>query len=197
MVRHNWTESFITAFNLGDAWLPSSTDPVTYYRGIITFVGDPQPQVLEQTVIELTDTGGFIGGKLYSVVVNGNRCDVTTTATNTIDSVGEFLANYISSTDPVVNAFFNSTSNILTLKSILPGNYNIAASTGVPSPTVAVLIPKDNPEMNLRILVSGNTGGRLPNTSMSSCQVYTEVVTIEVLDPPTITQVSGDTSPQI
>ena len=32
---------------------------------------------------------------------------------------------------------------------------------------------------------------------MESCQVYTEVVTIEVLDPPFITQVSGDTSPQI
>ena len=32
---------------------------------------------------------------------------------------------------------------------------------------------------------------------MESCQIYTEVVTIEVLDPPTITQVSGDTSPQI
>ena len=85
----------------------------------------------------------------------------------------------------------------MTLKSILPGNYNIAASTGVPSPTVAVVIPKDNPEMNLRILVSGNTGGRQPNLSMESCQIYTEVVTIEVLDPPTITQVSGDTSPQI
>ena len=36
-----------------------------------------------------------------------------------------------------------------------------------------------------------------PNLSMESCQIYTEVVTIEVLDPPTITQVSGDTSPQI
>ena len=32
---------------------------------------------------------------------------------------------------------------------------------------------------------------------MESCQIYTEVVTIEVLDPPTITQVSGNTTPQI
>ena len=32
-------------------------------------------------MIELVDTGGFVGGKLYSVVVNGNRYDVTTTAT--------------------------------------------------------------------------------------------------------------------
>ena len=83
--------------------------------------------------------------KLYSVVVNGNRYDATTNATNTIDSIGKFFANYISSTDPTVNGFYNSSSNILTLKSILPGNYNIAASTGVPSPTVAVVIPKDNP----------------------------------------------------
>ena len=35
-------------FNLGDPWLPSSTDPATYYRGIITYVGDPQPQPTEQ-----------------------------------------------------------------------------------------------------------------------------------------------------
>ena len=72
-----------------------------------------KPQALEQTMIELVDTGGpFVGGKLYSVVVNGNRYDVTTAATSTIDSVGEFLANYISTTDPTVNGFFNAASNI-------------------------------------------------------------------------------------
>ena len=40
--------------------------------------GDPTT-TLEQTMIELSDTGGFVGGKLYSVIVNGNRYDVTTT----------------------------------------------------------------------------------------------------------------------
>ena len=198
----NWYDiqgqrSAALAFNLGDAWLPSSSDPATYYRGIITYVGDPQPQAVEQTMIEIVDTGGFVGGKLYSIVVNGNRYDVTSNATNTSDSIGNYFASYISSTDPTVNASYNSVSNILTLKSILPGNFNIAASTGLPSPTVAVIIEKVNPEVNLRILVSGNTGGRLPNVLMESCQVYTEVVAIEVLPPPSITQVSGDTSPQI
>ena len=38
----NGERSSSLAFNLGDAWLPSSTDPATYYRGIITYVGDPQ-----------------------------------------------------------------------------------------------------------------------------------------------------------
>ena len=33
----------------------------------------------------------------------------------------------------------------------------------------------------MRILVTGNTGGRLPNNNMNSCQVYTRVATIEVL----------------
>ena len=199
----NWADidgerSASLAFNLGDAWLPSSTEPATYYRGIITYVGDPEPQTIEQTMIELVDTGtGFSGGKTYSIVINGNRYDATSNATNTIDSVGEFFASYISATDPTVDGIYNSDSNILTIRSIIAGNYNIAASTGVPSPTVAVIIPKESPELNLRIFVSGNTGGRLPNTSMESCQVYTEVVTIEVLDPPFITQVSGDTSPQI
>ena len=109
----------LLAFNLGDSWLPSSTEPATYYSGIITYVGDPQPETLEQTIIELSPTGGFIAGKLYSVVVNGNRYDVTTNATNTIDSIGEFLSNYISSMDPTVNAFFNSSSNILTIRPIV------------------------------------------------------------------------------
>ena len=40
-------------------------------------------------MIELISTGGFVGGKLYSVVVNGNRYDITTGSTNTIDYVGE------------------------------------------------------------------------------------------------------------
>ena len=140
---------------------------------------------------------GFPGGKLYSIVINGNRYDLTTTNTYTLDTIGEFFANYISSVDPTVDGIYNSDSNILSIKSIIPNNFNIAASTGIPSPTIAVIVPKDNPEVNLRILVSGNTGGRQPNLSMESCQIYTEVVTIEVLDPPFITQVSGDTSPQI
>ena len=58
----NWEDidgerSASLAFNLGDSWLPSPTDPATYYRGIITYVGDPQPQAIEQTMIELVDTG--------------------------------------------------------------------------------------------------------------------------------------------
>ena len=28
-------------------------------------------------MIEFVDTGGFVGGKLYSIVINGNRYDVT------------------------------------------------------------------------------------------------------------------------
>ena len=36
-----------------------------------------------------------------------------------IDSVGEFLANYISSTDPTVDGLYNSSSNILTIKPIV------------------------------------------------------------------------------
>ena len=94
----------------------------------------------------------------------------------------KFFANYISLTDPTVNGFYNSSSNILTLKSILPGNYNIAASTGVPSPTVAVVIPKENPEMNMKILVSGNTEADKSNLSKDKLSDIYEVVTIEVLD---------------
>ena len=40
-------------FNLGDSWLP--TMPVTYYRAIITYVGDPQPSNLEQTSIRFNN----------------------------------------------------------------------------------------------------------------------------------------------
>ena len=114
-------------------------------------------------------------------MVNGNRYDATTTGTTTIDSIGEFFQNYISSTDPTVDGLYNSSSNILTIRPIVLGSYNIAASTGVPSPTIAVVVPDENARINMRILVSGNTGARLPNISMQSCQIYTEVVTVEVL----------------
>ena len=40
-------------------------DPAAYYRGIITYVGDPQPQSLEQTMIELLPTGGFVGQIIF------------------------------------------------------------------------------------------------------------------------------------
>ena len=65
----NWSDipgqrSAALAFNLGDSWLPSSTDPATYYRGVITYVGDPQPQAIEQTMIELIDL------QVVSLVVN-------------------------------------------------------------------------------------------------------------------------------
>ena len=66
-------------FNLGDSWLP--TMPVTYYRAVITYVGDPQPSNLEQTSIRFNNNGvGFSGGQNYSIVINGTEYEITSTA---------------------------------------------------------------------------------------------------------------------
>ena len=43
-------------------------------------------------MIELVDRGtGFPGGKLYSIVINGNRYDLTTTNTYTLIQSVNFL----------------------------------------------------------------------------------------------------------
>ena len=98
-------------------------------------------------MIELIDTGTD-WWKTYSIAINGNRYDLITTIVYTLDTIGEFFANYISSVDPTVDGRHNPDSNILSIQSIIPVP-SIAASTGIPSPTIAVVIPKDNPEVNL------------------------------------------------
>ena len=182
-------------FNIGDSWMP--TQPATYYRGVITYVGDPVPAALEQTYIELTDVAGpFTGGMTYSVAINGNEYSVVSSNTSDIDSIGEALANSITLNDFVVNAEYNAATDILTIIPVTAGTYNIAASTGAPSPTIAFTMPDTGSELNMTIFVQGNTGARAPNTNMESCQVYTEIVAIEVIPQPTLVQVSGDPSPQ-
>ena len=196
----SWTDisgqqSATLDFSIGDAWIP--TQPATYYRGVITYVGDPVPAAYEQTSIELIDeAGAFTGNLTYSIAINGNQYSVVSSNTSDIDSIGAALANSITVNDFVVNAEYNASTDILTIVPVTAGTYNVAASTGAPSPTIAFTLPTTGRELNMRILVQGNTGGRTPNTNMESCQVYTEVVAIEVVPQPTLVQVSGDPSPQ-
>ena len=196
----SWTDisgqqSATLDFSIGDAWIP--TQPATYYRGVITYVGDPAPAAYEQTSIELIDeAGAFTGNLTYSIAINGNQYSVVSSNTSNIDSIGAALANSITVNDFVVNAEYNASTDILTIVPVTAGTYNVAASTGAPSPTIAFTLPTTGRELNMRILVQGNTGGRTPNTNMESCQVYTEVVAIEVVPQPTLVQVSGDPSPQ-
>ena len=65
----------------------------------------------------------------------------------------------------------------------------------VPITTIAFILPI-NAEFEYEILVQGNTGARLPNTLMESCQVYTDPVSIEVTSPHILNQIDGDNSPQ-
>ena len=181
-------------FNLGDSWLP--TMPVTYYRAVITYVGDPQTSNLEQTSIRFDNNGvGFSGGQNYSIIINGTEYGITSTATDSLDSIGDKFANKVSLENFNVNAEYNSDNNILTIVPLVADTYNVAASTGSPSPTIAFISPI-NAEFGYKILVQGNTGARLPNTMMESCQVYTDPVAIEVTSPHILNQVNGDNSPQ-
>ena len=181
-------------FNLGDSWLP--TMPVTYYRAVITYVGDPQPSNLEQTSIRFNNNGvGFSGGQNYSIVINGTEYEITSTGSDTLDSIGDKFANKVSSENFNVNAEYNSDNNILTIIPLVADTYNVAASTGSPSPTIAFISPS-TAEFDYKILVQGNTGARLPNTSMESCQVYTNPIAIEVTSPHILNQIDGDNSPQ-
>ena len=196
----NWTDingqqTNILTFGLTDTWLP--TGPATYYRGVITYVGDPRPEAIEQSTVQFIDEGAtFTGGQTYTIGISGSAYSVVSSNTSTVDSIGEALATLITNNDFTVNAAYNDLTNILTIYAITPGMYNVAASTGTPDPTVAFVVPTTGRELNMRILVSGNNGARLPNNNLETCQVYTEVVTIEVAPQPTFTQISGDPSPQ-
>ena len=198
--QFSWTDisgqqSATLDFSVGDAWLP--TIPVTYYRGVITYVGDPVPTAYEQTSIEFIDEGiGFTGNLTYNIAVNGNQYSVVSSNTSTIDQIGQVFAADITLNDFDVNATYNDATNILTIAPITLGSFNIAASTGSPSPTIAVSLPRTGQELNMRVLVQGNTGARTPNTNMESCQVYTKVAVIEITPQPILTQLSGATSPQ-
>ena len=199
--QYNWNDitgqqSETLTFNIGDSWLP--TVPATYYRGIITYVGDPTPAALEQTVIEFVDEGNpIVGGQSYSIAVNGLTYTVVSSATSTIDSIAQDLATEITNNDFVVNATYNAAINMLTITPVVPGNYNVASAQTATDSGIAFGLPNTGRELNLRILVSGNTGGRLPNNNRESCQVYTDIATIEVLPQPTLRQDVGPASQNV
>ncbi|MDB4186975.1 gliding motility-associated C-terminal domain-containing protein [Flavobacteriaceae bacterium] len=199
--QFSWTDidgerANILTFGLADSWLPSGS--ATYYRAVITYVGDPAPASIEQTTVQFIDEGAtFIGNQTYTIVISGIAHSVVSTNTSTVDAIGEALAILITTNDFNVNAVYNDANNILTIQPIIPGSFDVASSTGSPSPTIAFVVPETGRELNMKILVSGDTGSRAPNTNLDSCQVYTEVVTIEVTPQPTFTQIDGLPSPQL
>ncbi len=178
-----------------DSWLPSSTSTTTYYRVVTTYVGDPVPFAQEQTRILLSDLprGMTVGD--YTVSVNGNNHTISSVTSSSLDQIGTDLAAKITSDDPLVNANYNLTTNIITLEPITPGTYNVASSILIIDDTVAVSFP-DNPPVFMKILVSGNTGTRSPNDGVESCQAYSDIAEISVEPHPELTLSNGITSPQ-
>ena len=198
--QYSWTDivgqqgRFLT-FNLGDSWLP--TDPATYYRNVITYVGNPIPSAIEQTKVRFIDEAAiFTGNVTYTIAINGAAYSVLSSNTSTVDSIGEELATLITGADFNTNATYNTLANILTIQPITPGSFNVAAATGLTSPTIAIVVPSIGREFNMSVLVSGNSGGRAPNINQESCQTYTEVTTIEVIPGSTLQQIIGAFSPQ-
>ena len=182
-------------FALGDAWLP--TIPATYYRAVITSVGDPVPAAIESTSVILRNTiNTFANGQEYAIAINGTNYAVTASTSSTLNSVGTDLAALITANSLLVNASFNTTNGIISIIPVTPGTYNVAASTGSPDPILASIIPSTASALEMKVLVSGNNGARTPNAGLATCQVYTDMITIEVNDQPTLTQINGDPSPQ-
>ncbi len=128
-----------------DSWLPSSTATTTYYRVVTTYVGDPVPFAQEQTRILLSNLPRVMTAGDYTVSVNGNNHTVSSVTTSTLDQIGTDLAATITSDDPLVNADYNVTTNIITLEPIIPGTYNVASSISMTDDMVAVSFP-DNPQ---------------------------------------------------
>ena len=178
-----------------DSWLPSSTSTSTYYRVVTTYVGNPKPFAQEQVRILLTDQPRVMAVGEYMISVNGDNHAINSTLTSTLDQIGSDLAAKITTDDPVVNADYNSVTNIITLQPIIPGTYNVASSILLTDDTIAISFP-DNPPVFMTILVSGNTGTRTPNAGLDSCQIYSSIAEISVEPQPEFILVSGVVSPQ-
>ena len=178
-----------------DSWLPTS--PASYYRAVITYVGDPVPSVNEQTSIVLRPSiplVAMVAGD-YSISINGNIHTITTLATYTIDDLGNDLAAEITLNDPLVNASYNASTTIISIEPILAGSYTVASSTALTDDSIAVILPTAS-SINMKVIVSGDNGARTPNSNLATCQAYSNVVTIQVDEQPSLTLIGGTPSPQ-
>ena len=178
-----------------DSWLPTS--PASYYRAVITYVGDPVPAPQEQTSIILSPSipiVPMVAGD-YSISVNGNIHTVTTVVADTIDDLGNALAAEITLNDPLVNASYSASTTIISITPIVAGSYTVASSTALTDDSIAVIIPAAS-SINMKVIVSGDNGARTPNPNLASCQAYSNVVTIGVDPQPLLTLIGGTPSPQ-
>ena len=174
-----------------DSWLPTS--PASYYRAVISYVGDPVPALQEQTSIILSPSipiVPMVAGD-YSISVNGNIHTVTTVVADTIDDLGNALAAEITLNDPIVNASYSASTTIISIIPIVSGSYTVASSDD----SVAVILPAAS-SVDMKVIVSGDNGPRTPNSNLAACQAYSNVVTIEVDPQPLLTLIGGTPSPQ-
>ena len=167
------------------AWLPIA--PATYYRAVVKYIGDPVPAAQEQAKILLTPRIPAVamaaGG--YSVTVNGNANTVTTTAASSTDDLGASLATKITNDDPHVNASYDPLTNIISIVPLVAGTYNVASSSLLTDSCLAIVLPA-GASIDMNVSVMGDDGA-----GNSSCQSYSNVVTIEVAEQPALKREDG------
>ena len=167
------------------AWLPIA--PATYYRAVVKYIGDPVPAAQEQAKILLTPRIPAVamaaGG--YSISVNGNANTVTTTAASSTDDLGASLATKITNDDPHVNASYDPLTNIISIVPLVAGTYNVASSSLLTDSCLATVLPA-GASIDMNVSVMGDDGA-----GNSSCQSYSNVVTIEVAEQPALKREDG------
>ena len=167
------------------AWLPIA--PATYYRAVVKYIGDPVPAAQEQAKILLTPRIPAVamaaGG--YSISVNGNANTVTTTAASSTDDLGASLATKITNDDPHVNASYDPLTNIISIVPLVAGTYNVASSSLLTDSCLAIVLPA-GASIDMNVSVMGDDGA-----GNSSCQSYSNVVTIEVAEQPALKREDG------
>ena len=167
------------------AWLPVS--PRTYYRNAITYIGNPVPAAQEQAKIILTPKIPAVAMAVgaYSISVNGNVNTVTTTIASSTDDLGNGLATKITNTDPHVNASYDPLTNIISIVPLVAGSYNVASASLLTDSCLATILPVGaSVDMNIRVM--GDDGG-----GNSSCQAYSNIVTIQVAEQPALNREDG------
>ena len=162
----------------GDSNTPTQT---TYYRVEITS-GNPTPTAVSPTLtIGLRETGDAISyGEIYDLYIDGNNVRVTTSASvSTTDLIGQALTSSITTNIPGYNATYYPDENVIRINEYTNNVSLVRTTNGISS----------------TLFLEGIIANR--NTTEDYCSSYSNVITVNVYEAPTITQITAPFDSQI
>ena len=161
-----------------DSNTPTQT---TYYRVKITS-GNTTPTAVSPTLtIGLRETGDAISyGEIYDLYIDGNNVRVTTSASvSTTDLIGQALTSLITTNIPGYNATYYPNENVIRVNEYSSNVSLVRTTNGVSS----------------TLFLEGIIANR--NNTEDFCTSYSNVITVNLYEAPTITQITAPFDSQI